>query len=84
MKPVTKRRPRAAKAVRQIFTPPVSTPTERDAARTDFSMLAVCCEPLESAVAAGVLVGARGRLYLRAGARAWFISFCPWCGEKRT
>lgn len=46
-------------------------------------MLVVCCESLETAVAAGVLVGGRGRVYIRSDMRWWSISFCPWCGEKR-
>jgi hypothetical protein len=62
---------------------PAPTTTEREATKTEWNLLEVCCDAFESAVGAGVLQTAGGRVYLRQGSRAWYISRCPWCGEER-
>lgn len=53
--------------------------------RAESSMVEVCCDALESALAAGVLRATRlrGVLYLVAAGRHYPVDFCPFCGRAR-
>jgi hypothetical protein len=57
--------------------------TDQD--KAEAAMIEVCCDALETAMAAGVLKATRlrGVLYIAVAGRHFPVDFCPFCGRAR-
>ncbi len=63
----------------------VRTPDFADVEPEPDGMVSICCEALEGAIAAKVVIAEprHGRIYLTTGKQHWLAHFCPFCGAAR-